>query len=82
MSDCKHEKFGGDHHCCECGGYGPELATALATDAARYRFMRDIRCWGDVGGSTSWDRLSESYGDEFEAIVDSRMSDSRNTDNG
>jgi hypothetical protein len=19
MSQCKHEKFGGDHHCCECG---------------------------------------------------------------
>ena len=37
MSDCKHEKFGGDHHCCNCGGYAPDIVQDLQ------REMREMR---------------------------------------
>lgn len=42
-------------------------------DALRYQFLRDEDNWGEDGEEDCWAELGEAHGDEFDAIVDSRM---------
>ena len=46
---------------------------ALQRDAERYRFLRNEDNWGEDSGTDCWAVLGESHGDEFDAVVDSRI---------
>ena len=50
-----------------------EELEAIKRDAARYRFLRDEDNWGEDSGGDSWEALTDSQGEAFDKIVDSRM---------
>lgn len=37
MEECEHDKFGGDHHCCDCGKYAPDIVAKLQKDIAFWK---------------------------------------------
>ena len=51
-----------------------DILRGLQRDAERYRFLRDEDKWGEDSGNDCWLNLGEAHGDNFDEIVDSRIS--------